>query len=139
VTIRTGPVQEHEIGVHWSSLSGNNLMALLHMTGHAKQGHPLRKQALLPRAVAQVTVIAPLCDRRVLPQKRSSLFLVAAKAKCIRVGGREEVVTASTMRVVTRTALHAGSAVFITNQVCRAKPHGIPLCCVTAAAAFKFG
>jgi len=139
VTIGTGPVQEHEIGVFRSSLSGNNLMALLHMTGHTKQGHPLGKQALLPRAVAQVTVIAPLFDRRVLPEKRSSLFLVAAKAKCIRVGGPEEIRIASTVRVVTRTALHPGSAMFITNQVCRAKPHGIPLCCVTAAAAFKFG
>jgi hypothetical protein len=137
VTIGTGPVQEHEIGAVRSHLPGNDLVTLLHMTGRTKQGHPLSQQPLLPGAMARVAVIAPFYDGRVLPKKRSSLFLVAAQAERIRVNGPDQVFTAATVRVVTGTALHAGFAVLIPDQVCRPESHGIAFCFMAAAAALK--
>ena len=137
VTIGTGPVQKHDISIVGSNLTWNDLMTLLHMTRNTKQRHSESQQPLLPGAVAHVTVTASFLNRGMLPKKRSSLFLMAAKAKSICVSCFKQVFTTAAVGVVTRTALHARSAVLIPDQVCRAKSHGVACCFVTATTALK--
>ena len=121
VAVHTSAIEvPHRIGT-----SQDHLVSLLVMAALTELRDPQRQKPRVIRAVRGMARDTVLPGRRMLPEERPALFLVAGIALIVYRVGADELIGLRAVRIVARGTFHPQRGTLIAEEVTRALKQGL--------------